>query len=599
MNMHDMLIPDMSAPNYPHEFDYYTGVGKFAQETLDFLDKFFKSCGKNSEVEPPTAKEAPKIDGSVEALIEGKKETAAVFENYSAVAMQLNQVILDLQAIDKDLAPVAKKSTDLSHNAQREINQMIDLVNKNAQSYPSKGVSENDHILAYSIKAFESGESKLNSVRDGHVGASGEVKKLKDEVEKLKKDLATSLKERKKLEEQLKNRPGGNGNNNNGNNGNGSWNPPPLQNTGNGNGLGTGNADDSGFQPINTGLEDGSKPGGLGGQNGGDNSLDPTGGSKDPTKSLDDAINQITDKANQDTPTPQTPVTPSPMDSGMGGMGGMSPFGMPGMSPFGMNGMNGMGMGMNPYSQQEQMRREQADRDLERRRQEMEMRRSQQQQPAAQAASTNPAPAQTAPAAQQNAGPPQGANAPAGPPPPETPGPDGLVPFTFPPPDSRTVRVSPVVKQGFEVAVADTSGTNAQAAYANTPAKFTDTKHAGAPIDPSQLMSGDIAQWENRTALVVKFDKGTEPGTGDGAMDAAAGGGEPPEVIIAGKPQKLRSEDMATMSDEAGEFGAFVGFKHPRGIDAAPPGGASGAQGDSATGDQSGQTMQAAFTAPS
>ncbi|WP_157228726.1 hypothetical protein [Nocardia brevicatena] len=171
------------------------------------------------------------------------------------------------------------------------------------------------------------------------------------------------------------------------------------------------------------------------------------------------------------------------------------------------------------------------------------------------AQSTSPAatpaatPAAATPSGQTHGTPPTGAStSPAGGPPPRTPNADGSVLYTFP--DGRTQKVSPTVAQVLDKAFANIQGTDAQAAYADTKAKWKDKKEIGDRVDPYQLMTGDVATWDDRTAILVAFGSGEE-----GTLEA----------VVNGELKKFTPE----MSDSAGEFGQFTGFRHPPGIELA------------------------------
>jgi|GEM_PF-6643935 len=126
---------------------------------------------------------------------------------------------------------------------------------------------------------------------------------------------------------------------------------------------------------------------------------------------------------------------------------------------------------------------------------------------------------------------------------------DGSVTYTFD--DGRTQKVSAVVAQALDAARANADGTDAQAAYAKTPVKWSDAKHIGDSVDPYQLMTGDVATWDNRTAIVVVFPPDQASATGS------------LEVMVQGKLQPFTPE----MSDKQGDFGQFNGFDHPHGIE--------------------------------
>ncbi|WP_433711097.1 hypothetical protein ACQP2U_33260 [Nocardia sp. CA-084685] len=119
-------------------------------------------------------------------------------------------------------------------------------------------------------------------------------------------------------------------------------------------------------------------------------------------------------------------------------------------------------------------------------------------------------------------------------------------------PEGERQWVSAVVAQALDAAFGNASGTDAKAAYANTPAKWSDNKQID-PVDPYQLMTGDVATWEkDHSAIVVVFGS-FESGT--------------PEVVVNGQLRPFAAE----MSDSAGDFGAFAGFRHPRGIEVTTP----------------------------
>ncbi|WP_280179717.1 hypothetical protein [Nocardia cyriacigeorgica] len=322
----------------------------------------------------------------------------------------------------------------------------------------------------------------------------------------------------------------------------------------------------------------------------------PPGATKPPTSDIKPPISDI--KPPTTTPPISTPprVNPpisSPTSPGLGGMPGM---GMPGMGMPGM-GMPGMGMGF-PGMNDQLARRNELDRDLARRREELEARRDNDKPRDV----VQPKPAAQPAVAQQGQGAPGTANgqqvhansgataAPgAGTPPPPGPaaGPvpndKGLVEFNFP--GRPPLWVSPVVHGALTAAVANKKGIDAKAAYANTPAKWSDDKTIGLRIDPSQLITGDVASWKDGTAIAVVW---TNEG-GAGAVPVADGAGPPAggaegtlEIVANGELQAVTGDIMK----EDGPYGSFNGFFHPNGIDAVPPTDAGAAAPAPATADQ-------------
>ena len=124
--------------------------------------------------------------------------------------------------------------------------------------------------------------------------------------------------------------------------------------------------------------------------------------------------------------------------------------------------------------------------------------------------------------------------------------------YTFP--DGRSQNVSPVVRQALDAAFGNATGTDARQAYERTPAKLPEGKEFGVAVDPNQLVTGDIATWEGRLALVVALGDTTAAQL---------------EVIAQGELQPFAEQ----MADRQGDFGPFTGFVHPAGIDLDPSGG--------------------------
>ncbi|MBF6398084.1 hypothetical protein IU438_20085 [Nocardia cyriacigeorgica] len=293
------------------------------------------------------------------------------------------------------------------------------------------------------------------------------------------------------------------------------------------------------------------------------------------------------------TPPRVNPPISSPTSPGLGGMPGM---GMPGMGMPGM-GMPGMGMGF-PGMNDQLARRNELDRDLARRREELEARRDNdkprdvvQPKPAAQpavaqqgqgapgTANGQPVNANSGATAAPGAGTPPPPGQAAGPVPNEK----GLVEFNFP--GRPPLWVSPVVHGALTAAVANKKGIDAKAAYANTPAKWSDDKTIGLRIDPSQLITGDVASWKDGTAIAVVWKN--EGGAGavpvaDGAGPPAGGAEGTLEIVANGELQAVTGDIMK----EDGPYGTFNGFFHPNGIDAVPPTDAGAGAPAPATADQ-------------
>ncbi|NKY59815.1 hypothetical protein [Nocardia flavorosea] len=126
------------------------------------------------------------------------------------------------------------------------------------------------------------------------------------------------------------------------------------------------------------------------------------------------------------------------------------------------------------------------------------------------------------------------------------PGPQEAIVYTFP--DGRTQEVAVVVAQALDAAFDNAAGTDARAAYARTVVKWNREEASGSRIDPHQVMTGDVAAWDGRSAILVAFETDTSATL---------------EVVVDGELRPFVGE----MTDKAGDFGAFAGFFHPVGIE--------------------------------
>lgn len=329
---------------------------------------------------------------------------------------------------------------------------------------------------------------------------------------------------------------------------------------------------------------------------------------------LADSVQEAQDRANEALEAASNPVgSVDPVSS-------VNPYGsMPATDP--MGGM--MGSLMNsllPMMMSQAAMRNGADDDLARRMNDIDPSRYDQAaaptMPPARPAATTPwsnqpaaAPAQTpAQPAHTQTGPPPGATstqtgtgAPK-----RVAGPDGLVLYPFP--DGRTQKVPLTVALALDKAFANKNGTDAKAAYAGTPAAWTDPKDIGPAVDPFQLATGDVATWTaavqdegqvpaGASAVVGTpaggtpegEKKSTESPDKNGTADAAAPKGDPDnrtallvvfgegesgtvEAVVHGELQQFAPE----MGDPEGPLGDFAGFKHPKGIEAAADNGQDG-----------------------
>ncbi|MGI5220931.1 hypothetical protein [Nocardia sp. CA-290969] len=335
------------------------------------------------------------------------------------------------------------------------------------------------------------------------------------------------------------------------------------------------------------------------------------------TSDLADSVQQAQDRANEALEAANNP------SSSIDPASSVNPYSsMPATDP--MGGMSGMmGSLMNsllPMMMSQAAMRNGADNDMARRINDIDPSRYDQAaaptMPQARPAATTPwsnqaaaTPAQTpAQPAHTQTGPPPGATstqtgtgAPK-----RVAGADGLVLYPFP--DGRTQKVPLTVALALDKAFANNNGTDAKAAYAGTPAAWTDPKDIGPAVDPFQLATGDVATW---TAAVA--DEGKVPAGASAVVGTPAGGTPEGERKSTESPDKAGAADSGSpkgdsdnrtallvvfgegesgtveavvhgelqqfapdMGDAEGPLGDFAGFKHPKGVEAGADNGQEG-----------------------
>ncbi|MBF6472005.1 hypothetical protein IU428_09210 [Nocardia abscessus] len=510
-NMHPMLMPDrkkIQEGNYPAEWVFSVFTDSCFKTLYQNFDGIWKSLGKDSKSDPPKAPEVPQVPPA----------SVGSFTNYAEVAVKLQRSYTDLNGNVTELVNAIRESGKWSEAGQKATNKVIDeKVVAMAPTAPPQGIQIDSYILTWVTDANDSLATEIDTVKLGQNGVAKDI----DDQTKMIKELQDQI---KKLEAAASNPAG---------------TPPPVDTSNWPTTPGVTDptvppaVDNSGFPPGLDGLDDPTSPsttlpdldtpGSPGSPGQTPSSLDPSGTTPGVTTPTTPSV-------------PQTPVS-SPMGSGMDLMSSMLPMMM-----------------------QQAMMRNMADRDLNSRREELDPRRFEDEldpvspPPVTAPVTAQPATVQTATTAPatQHSGAPTGTPSSTQPTvaPGRTPGADGSVIYTFP--DGRTQKVSAMVAQALDGAFGNASGTDAQKAYEKTPAKWSDKKQIGDRVDPYQLMTGDVATWDKRTAILVVF--GSDEG---GTLEA----------VVNGELKPFTPE----MSDSAGEFGQFAGFVHPKGIELTAP----------------------------
>ncbi|WP_406269141.1 hypothetical protein OH799_25940 [Nocardia sp. NBC_00881] len=112
-------------------------------------------------------------------------------------------------------------------------------------------------------------------------------------------------------------------------------------------------------------------------------------------------------------------------------------------------------------------------------------------------------------------------------------------------PNGTTQKVTATTAEALQKAINNPNGSDARAAYAGTLGESTPA-HSWTVVDAADLRTGDVVQWENRTAVAIV--------TQDGLFFITSG-------------QMVPLDTNNPFEDGQGDYGTFQGFFHPTGVD--------------------------------
>ncbi|MET9030980.1 hypothetical protein ABZW96_36050 [Nocardia sp. NPDC004168] len=504
--MKNMFMPDINA--VPTKYKFGAGTDNYHKQLPKTMRDYFNLFGTGKKTDPPKSAPVPQIT----------QDKDSNFKNYTLASDRLKNSFAALHAMSTNLLNVTNKMEDISTGGQDAINGVVEYINSQAEVAPSSGQSEDDHILSYIADALDRGRDTIEDISKRVRNISEEVDSHTGDLQKFNAQLAQLQAKNEELEKRLREPTA----------------VPAIT------------SQTPGVEPA-TSRWDAQTPRW--------NEATPAGDIEIPRWN---AENTGRDAGVSDTPGTRVEHPGLDDSSAPRSVTNTVPPAMQSVSPPMLSGLSDMMGPLQMMMMQEQMRRDLADRDLNSRRG-LDPHRFDRELdnfppspvtsvPAQQSATSTPGstPTTTASAATNNSSSSQNVNALAA----RTPDSDGSVLYTFP--DGRTQKVSAVVADVLDAAIFNKKDTDAQAAYEKTPARWSNHKTAGDRVSPSELMTGDVAMWDHRTAVLVVF----------GPTD-----GESLEVIVAGELRPF----SATLSDRAGEFGAFTGFQHPAGIEPVRP----------------------------
>ncbi|WP_280454743.1 hypothetical protein [Nocardia brasiliensis] len=501
MKMPEIAIPDRLAiqqmfPDTP-DYHYSENVEKFAEQLPVIFRPWFESFGQGAQTDPPVDQPPPKVIG-----------TTSNIPNYIDRSVKLRQSFEKLEESGRELLPVLRQLREWNKAGVNSIASLINRLELSARQPPPPGMKEDEYILGYVAEAVDAGATEMvratSQVRGlvtagmpkvPQTGNPGQQQPPPQPPSQAQPQLPPPVSQQ--VPNSLSPQP--------------NVNLPPSQRISDPNEL-------SPRQPNDSAVQD----------------------------KINRAIDSIQNQAARSTPPPQPnpPMSPYSPGTGMGGMDALGPMLGPLMNAAQMRQMADPYMNQRPPAPR---RLEQGSPPPPPAKPQPAAPPTNQQQPAKPATPANAQPISNVSST------PGTANGQPGVTPSKVPDADGSMMYTYPAPDGRSQRVSPIVYEALDVAFADKSGADAKHAYEKTKAKWADDKQIGRRVDPNELMTGDVVIWDKRTALLVVF-----PPDQGGTVEAIVNGEKKPLADL--------------MAAESDQFGEFLGFAHPAGIELAGAG---------------------------
>ncbi|MFE4455804.1 hypothetical protein ACFROC_00470 [Nocardia tengchongensis] len=555
MELSPILMPDNSQmADYPPRYRLSPAVESVYRSLPEKLLGLLAQCGSDPSQQPPASPVPPTVTVDPK---QAQNWAGSSFTNYAAKVTALNNSFTNLIKTTAAVLPLMKQAASISTNGQLAIDQIAREVSVRAGQPPERDdMVEDEWVMDFLTIALNNGEQAIANGRRDASGVADQMQKFTDQIDaklQANDDALRTAREQLTKTAEVSNLS-----------------------------TGDGTAAQSGAPYLNPYQQD---PFGanklLDGVDGDLKSLIDQNGAQPSTTTPAPGTTQPSPYPSAD-PAPVAATIPpssSPSGSGMDMSGLMNSAMLNSL----MNGQRGQDDYGNRFDNLDR------DRDRYERNQpslqpiQTTPAQNNLQTPAANPAAPAPAgtPQTTTPASNQLAN-----NAPVQPGA-RVPDADGAVNYPFP--DGVSQKVSVSVAKALDVAFADHGGTDAQKAYAETSAKWRDSKQIGDRVDPNQAMTGDVAVWQNpdSTALVRVTGSGS-----DASMDVIIAGALMPlhEVIAnaatvfqsggkpaAGAPAVPQVTDGGAVNpaqptaspdgDGTTEKFTFAGFAHPRGIE--------------------------------
>ncbi|WP_328391934.1 hypothetical protein [Nocardia sp. NBC_00416] len=157
-----------------------------------YLCDVWRSFGTGGRVAPPPAPALPEqLRGSSDSGI----------PEYTRKARRLDAMMEDFAALDREVAALARDSGRISGEGRAAVDVLIDTVNRRAGETPPAGTSRQVNALDLLNEAFEKGRQTLGAAVTAGDRVAADTNDLTDEIETLRKELDSHLREHPRADE--------------------------------------------------------------------------------------------------------------------------------------------------------------------------------------------------------------------------------------------------------------------------------------------------------------------------------------------------------------------------------------------------------------
>ncbi len=165
-------------------------IEKQYRELPGYLCGVWRSFGTGTGTGPATPKPPTTITGTARSGI----------ETYPGKVAELNASITEFATLERELAPLAQSSGEISARGQQAVTAVIARVDRGAATAPPPGPAADTYALGELDAAFASGQSTLEDAKRGNDRLADRIDALTRRIEKLGERVESGMKRAEEIE---------------------------------------------------------------------------------------------------------------------------------------------------------------------------------------------------------------------------------------------------------------------------------------------------------------------------------------------------------------------------------------------------------------